>query len=49
MKRWGDDMRPGPRVPWYLTRWGVLLLLLSALGVGLCDPLWSAMPWAVGA
>lgn len=35
-----------PRVPWYLTKGALLALFLLALGVGLCDPLWSALPWA---
>lgn len=46
-QRWTDQPRPRVRVPWYLTRGAILAYLLLALGIGLCDPLWSAMPWAV--
>jgi hypothetical protein len=35
-----------PHVPWYLTKWALLAFLLAALGVGMCDPLWAAMPWS---
>lgn len=46
MRLWTDDTLHRVRVPWYLTPGGLAAIFLVALGIGLCDPLWSALPWA---